>query len=202
MFLTKKRSKSRIVVATGAQIDQYAGARKLPRRHRQLYSVFRDYIKHEDDLINYRLNWNFTIQGFLFAACSFTLQKVADLKIVVATKTVQESARPDLQRAMQILKRSIYVMGGLGISVSVLIFVGAFAAFLASKAIEEKWLDGHEEYRWHPGKAHSHGRHLPGVAGGGNCKAPKLGFGAPLAIPVFFVGAWLILLSLTRLIGL
>src|SRR5580658_5975181 len=44
--------------------------------HIELYSVFRDYLKHEDDLINNRLNWNFTIQGFLFTAYTFTLQKL------------------------------------------------------------------------------------------------------------------------------
>ena len=28
-----------------------------------LYTVYRDYVKHEDDLINNRLNWNFTIRA-------------------------------------------------------------------------------------------------------------------------------------------
>ncbi|MGA2905059.1 MAG: hypothetical protein ABSD98_14595 [Candidatus Korobacteraceae bacterium] len=138
MLGIKSRRSSRIILPTGADIERYAGTDALPKRHRQLYSVFRDYIKHEDDLINYRLNWNFTIQGFLFAAYSFTLQKVADLHIAVATKTLAECGRLDLQRAMHNLKCAIYVMAGLGIFVSFFIFIGAFAAFLASKEIEKK----------------------------------------------------------------
>jgi hypothetical protein len=31
------------------------------------YKLFRDYIEHEDGLVNQRLLWNINIQGFLFA---------------------------------------------------------------------------------------------------------------------------------------
>jgi hypothetical protein len=32
-----------------------------------LYNVYRDYMKHEDDLINQRASWHLLLQGFLFA---------------------------------------------------------------------------------------------------------------------------------------
>ena len=48
--------------------------------HHEHYAIFRDYLKHEDNLINNRLNWNFTIQGFLFASYTFTIQKIAEIK--------------------------------------------------------------------------------------------------------------------------
>jgi hypothetical protein len=44
-----------------------------------LHRIFRDYVKHEDDLINQRLNWNFYIQGFLLGAFAFAFQKTAEL---------------------------------------------------------------------------------------------------------------------------
>src|SRR5262249_24622108 len=55
-------------------------------RHLKLYSAFRDYVKHEDDLTNNRLNWNFTIQGFLFAAYSFSVQKIVEVRGTLFTK--------------------------------------------------------------------------------------------------------------------
>src|SRR5580658_9768416 len=39
------------------------------------YKLFRDYIEHEDSLINQRLLWNINIQGFLFAAYGLSVQK-------------------------------------------------------------------------------------------------------------------------------
>ena len=40
----------------------------------KICGLFRDYIKHEDDLVNHRLTWLLTIHGFLYATCGFTLQ--------------------------------------------------------------------------------------------------------------------------------
>jgi hypothetical protein len=40
-----------------------------------IYELFRDYVKHEDELINNRLSWLLTIHGFLYATYGFTIQK-------------------------------------------------------------------------------------------------------------------------------
>lgn len=51
-----------------------------PTSHRDLYRMFRAYVEHEDGLTNQRLSWNFTIQGFLFAAYTLSSNKIADVK--------------------------------------------------------------------------------------------------------------------------
>lgn len=51
----------------------------------KIYELFRDYIKHEDDLINQRLTWLLTIHGFLYATCGFTLQKRIEIAQKVAS---------------------------------------------------------------------------------------------------------------------
>jgi hypothetical protein len=43
-----------------------------------LYGKFRDYLEHEDDLINSRLTWSLTVHGFLFASYGILLGKIAD----------------------------------------------------------------------------------------------------------------------------
>jgi len=40
---------------------------RFPPGLKRLYEIYRDYIKHEDDLINHRSTWHLLIQGFLFA---------------------------------------------------------------------------------------------------------------------------------------
>ena len=51
----------------------------------KIYEMFRDYIKHEDGLINSRLMWILTINGFLFTAYGLTLQKKLDITYNMST---------------------------------------------------------------------------------------------------------------------
>ena len=43
------------------------------------YGTLRDYVQHEDGLINTRLSWSLTVHGFLFAIYGVLLGKVADI---------------------------------------------------------------------------------------------------------------------------
>jgi len=43
------------------------------------YDRVRDYVKHEDDLINSRLTWSLTIHGFLFAIYGILMVKITEL---------------------------------------------------------------------------------------------------------------------------
>ena len=43
-----------------------------------LYDKFRDYLEHEDNLINSRLTWSLTVHGFLFASYGILLGKITD----------------------------------------------------------------------------------------------------------------------------
>lgn len=45
-----------------------------------LYKEYRDYIKHEDALINQRLAWALTVQGFLFASYALVLNKMIEIE--------------------------------------------------------------------------------------------------------------------------
>ena len=44
------------------------------------FKVFREYRICEQNLLNQRITWNLTIQGFLFATLGFCVQKLAELK--------------------------------------------------------------------------------------------------------------------------
>jgi hypothetical protein len=46
----------------------------VPEKLAEHFELYRDYVKHEDELINRRLTWLLTVQGFLFAAYGLTNQ--------------------------------------------------------------------------------------------------------------------------------
>lgn len=51
------------------------------------YDRLREYVQHEDELINSRLTWSLTIHGFLFAIYGLLLAKGADLFVELAKQT-------------------------------------------------------------------------------------------------------------------
>jgi hypothetical protein len=153
--------------------------------HLEIYSAFRDYVKHEDDLTNNRLNWNLTMQGFLFAAYSFSIQKIADQKAALLTaKTptpAQVSRHIDIDLSIDALQHGIVIICGVGLAVSVFVFLGALGAQIATSHLRCKWRDEHDEGC------------LPRVVGGGSTPAYILGAVAPLCIPLVLTLAWLLL---------
>lgn len=167
-------------------------------KHSRLYALYRDYLKHEDDLINNRLNWNLTIQGFLFAAYSFTLQTASNIKLQLLMKT---GATPitHLLNARE-LRITMIVLAWLGVGVSGGVYVSIRAARIAIEELVTKWHELYgKEYNPNPTdpirpKDNIHGPYLPGLIGGGNFQAHKLGFYAPLLVPFAFIAAWLLLI--------
>src|SRR5579863_1876399 len=49
-----------------------------PDRRYARFELLRDYLKHEDNLVDHRIKWNLTIQGFLFTAFGFSLGNKGD----------------------------------------------------------------------------------------------------------------------------
>jgi hypothetical protein len=54
-----------------------------------IYKTFREYIRHEDALINNRMTWVFTIHGFLYATYGFTIQKKLEVDNNIVSTLVQ-----------------------------------------------------------------------------------------------------------------
>jgi hypothetical protein len=160
------------------------------------FKMFRDYIEHEDGLIDKRLLWNINIQGFLFATYGFSVQKLAEMQALKG-ETVAPTGITSLRGFMVILPM-------LGIVISILSFVGVIAAQRAIAQLSHDW---HEAEKEHLPNATPppDGPRLPGIIGGGytgetppdecdRLAAHKGGFRAPLWFPWIFVVAWLLVL--------
>jgi hypothetical protein len=84
----------------GPQKDEQDVERKI-----QLYNIYRDYVKHEDNLINNRMTWLLSIHGFLYATYGLTLQKKFEISQKIVESTSHVSAfvwdAPGMSGAME-----------------------------------------------------------------------------------------------------
>lgn len=147
----------------------------------EYFTLFRRYRICEHDLLNQRLNWNLTIQGFLLALYGYSLQKLAELE-----KASQLDGHPVMSSNygyvhLQYLLKLIIPIMGCVMSVSVLAAV--LGAFLALQELHKQWGDKVE---------HKFGQDpfLPNPSGAGLWYASKLGFVPLFAIPIAFIIVW------------
>jgi hypothetical protein len=84
-------------------------------------------IEREQGLVNNRLSWMLTFQGFLFAAIALVINK-------------------DTEPTVRIVFRN--VIPAIGIAVALLALIGIHAAALSSNEIKAKWKqrDGFQQY--------------------------------------------------------
>ena len=142
---------------------------------RDLYSIYRDYMKHEDDLINQRSTWHLLIQGFLFATFG------------VMGEWQPESGAGFLNGHRLFL---IMVLASTGMAIAVVACVSVAAAYLAIRRLCKGWEDA---------KADSSVSNLrdvfPGIAGAGGDWIKRCGIAAATVTPVLLVAAWLTILA-------
>jgi hypothetical protein len=175
-------------------------------RHLRLYSLHRNYSEHENHLINHRLSWNLTIQGFLFAAYALSFHKAADLwlnvsKISLLCADQEQSMFEFVHLKSGIMDIYVFLIpvAVVGAIVSFLSHYNIVPAYRALDEIRKKWCDTYPEYKESPGKPNTHGSNplnLPGISGGG--VSLRVGnariYQWPKSLLVVFIYAWLFLL--------
>ena len=166
------------------------------------FKIFRDYIEHEDELVNQRLLWNINIQGFLFASYGFSVQKLAEVQ--VTQKLAEAQAHLVLTpetTGITALRWFMVILPLFGIFISVLSFKGVRAAQYAIRRLSRDWEKAVNERLLFP----LDDPLLPGMIGGGYKKGENpdeggenqthiWGFLAPLWFPRIFIAAWLFVL--------
>jgi len=141
------------------------------------YKIFRSYVEHEDALTNNRLLWNINIQGFLYAAYGFAIEKLVEVQSSECFPKVSGTGAIALHWF-------IFFLPILGIFISFISWMGVMAAQGAIAALKNKWEKVLKT---------TDDPVLPGLTGGGNDKHHKLGFLAPRLFPWLFIETWLLL---------
>ena len=157
----------------------------------ELYGVYRNYLNHEHNLINQRLGWNFTIQGFLFTSYAFVSNKIADVRIELAKEAVGSVAL--LRSAQYDLQLLLLVVAAAGLCTSVAVHFSTWAARMAADELRKRWSKLiYEEGQTLEDLSLSRG--YPQIMGGGHPDAVKAGFYAPAILSFAFALAWLFLI--------
>ena len=153
------------------------------------YKIIREYIAHEDSLINNRLTWLLVAQGLIFSAFSGLFIPMSNLASHLDT-----NCNPDYEILIINLEKncnSVHVtinnlttlqcvLGWLGLLISFISYWGIDAAIQAIIAIEEDYDDVSEEAE------------LPKLTGGGG--PSFFGLITPRGIPIVLGFAWFIVI--------
>lgn len=143
-----------------------------------MYTVYRGYLVHEDDLVHQRTTWSITIQGFLIVA--FGLAFSNRMKIFgVQPGTGSQLAALDRQYTSEII-----VLAILGIGVSLICLLAVLAAQRAIDGLRRNWA---QWYRARPGLPD-----YPDLTGGGDGWATFLGHQLPVCLQGFFALFWML----------
>ena len=158
----------------------------------KLYDVYRQYLNHEHSLINQRLGWNFTIQGFFFTAYAFVLNKVADVRVALSQKPTFNTA-PDLG-SLHELRFLLVVIAAAACVSSIAIGLSVLGARLAMETLTVRWKDlKYDETQTLAKYSESVG--YPHIVGGGEPMATKLSFYAPVFLSMALAAVWVLLLA-------
>jgi hypothetical protein len=145
------------------------------------YNALRDYITHEDSLINNRLTWLLASQGLLFSAFSALFKPMADLALS-GEKCHMSNHAIEMFSDLKMLQ---YILSVLGLSISVICYIGIDAA---TKTIGQIVDDFEAEI------VQDEKLKLPALTAGGSQEARKFGAFSSRAIPISLLLAWLVVI--------
>jgi len=154
-------------------VDESANKHELEDAVR-IYDLYRDYVKHEDELINRRLSWNLTLQGFLFATYGVSFQVLGN-----------SAASDELKRHIKLLACALPVIGG---SVAILALLSILAAQASIDELKIRWAYPAGHIREDVLEM------LPGLTGAGRRFANRWGKIPQVGIPCVMIAAWIFLL--------
>ena len=149
-----------------------------------LYNVYRDYIKHENTLMNVRMTWFLTTQAFLFSSYALLNQKRISAGAFEAVRSWEEfSGITDLKfKFSTVILTLICFFGYFTARRS---YISVRAASLAVMALRRKW---DSELAQDPAFSS-----LPGITGGGDEKAMNEGWASTAFLPRAAMVIWVLI---------
>lgn len=145
--------------------------------------MYRDYVKHEDNLINWRTTWALTIQGLTFGAISVCIGKIIDRSGFELCKVFSAN----LIGSDELYAMMIFVLSLFGAVIAYFSMQSVQAARGAILNLERMF---REDVRF---RAKSR---FPIITGGGLGTIDRFGFRLAHSLPMIFVFVWMSFLSL------
>ena len=180
------------------------------------YSVHKNYLNHENDLINYRVGWVLSLHGFLYA--SYALVLTTQMTALFSAKNIFLHHRFNPVQAAQcgLLSQSEMFLLGISVIGMAISVAGLAGARLAQKSMKnvarsfrvqnrvrvlyrERGFSGQEEgvphYKYTKRPIRyliRDGFFLPGLTGGGSKHVSRWGSYSSIAIPFALAMGWFI----------
>jgi hypothetical protein len=190
-------------------IEQPAGAeqsaettKQLPlKEYLDLYRLYRGYVMEESGLINARLMWIITINGFLFGTYGFTLQK--EIETTRAVVIDSPAGPPSIVFFNTMTQTELFLLTIciVGFFIGILGSLSISAAQMASHAVEDMFnspsMEAHafkREGEHMVGYVTKDGHVLPPIRGGGVMISVVYGHRASWWIPFLLTTSWALLL--------
>lgn len=163
----------------------------LLSEEKNVYDLYRDYIKHEDTLINYRSSWFGVIQSFLLTGYVFTFHKKYDVALAIARDgTSAKLALPQVLK-LAVIQTEVFLL--------IICIAGMLLSWIAQRSTSaaSKALDRLQQHFDEARRKHTFLDELPGPTGGGNRDVSAEGIALGSYFPVAMGGFWLAVLVLT-----
>lgn len=126
-----------------------AGAKRLPEDQpsaRMIHAAFRDYIKHEDTLVQYRITWLLVLTGMLLTLY-LTLCGLLLYVITAAPKARTEAALVDYP-ITSLLFVPIFLLSFAGLMAAIICFRSILGAAASAESIQVAWANFKTSQYW------------------------------------------------------
>ncbi|MBX9591087.1 MAG: hypothetical protein K2X43_17495 [Hyphomonadaceae bacterium] len=153
-----------------------------PDRIQKLFEIYRDYVKHEDGLINFRVTWFVATQALVFAAYGLLAQEVfrtGSFGHGAGALPVLQADQPFRPTPWLAAVLVLCLLGALSAMTSTL---SINAAYKAMQALSRRWQTIVLQGRTYD--------LLPALEGGGSLWAKRLGWVSGRMLPIVSFLVW------------
>ncbi len=150
-----------------------------------LFNVYRDYIKHESDLMNVRMTWFLTTQAFLFSSYALLNQKRISSGAFEIVKSWQEFIGDFTQLKLRFSTMILILICFFGYFIARRSYISVRAASHAIMKLRDRWNEEMPNDNTFP--------RLPGITGGGDEKAMNEGWALAASLPRAAMVIWVLI---------
>ena len=151
----------------------------------KLYNIYRDYVKHEDSLVNVRVTLFLTVEAFLFSAYALLNQQKLQNGNFLIVSTTEEFRARFASGLFNFNSFLLLLICSFGFLVARRSYVSVRAAKLAIETLNRGW-----DENVAPNFVHLA---LPGLIGGGNDKAKTEGWMSSESLPLLATWLWVLI---------
>jgi hypothetical protein len=174
------------------------------------YEILRDYVKHEDGLVNQRLSWLLALHGFLYGSLALTLQEIFKNQNSVSNLCVNTLEFFDNSCAR--VELFVYFICSIGLWIAYSVRHSIKGAIIANNSLVEfskniyniHVMKDSQDSIYVLSRTDSSGidHYFPWLLGGCSQNALRRGFSAPKFIPLIIIVSWSVIMILHSLFSI